>query len=128
MGMRVLKPHEPLCEVDLSKYAKETSLKRQLLADAHSYYFHGGEATMTAQWDVLELVATDLAQNYPEHFQLQRNGDAWRWQNALIGTIVAFRFGNPATLPCEPLDWIGRQLQEDLVLLSGDANASFIGG
>jgi len=128
MGMRVLKAHEPLCDVDLSRYKEETSLKQRLLTEAHTYYFHGGEATMIAQWDVLELVATNLAQNYPEYFQLQREGDDWRWQNALAGVMTAFRLGDSTTLPCEPLDWIGRQVQEDLVLLSADTGATFVGG
>jgi dimethylamine monooxygenase subunit A len=128
MGMRVLKPHEPLCEVDLGRYQEEISLKQHLLTEAHTYYFQGGEATMTAQWDVLELVASNLAQNYPEHFGLQRESDSWRWQNALTEATTTFRFGDCATLPYDPLDWIGRQVQEDLVLLSGDASASFTGG
>jgi hypothetical protein len=128
MGMRVLKAHEPLCEVDLTRYKEETSLKQRLLTEAHSYYFHGGGETLTAQWDVLELAATNLAQHYSEHFQLQREGDAWRWENALTGMTAAFHFGDSATLPCEPLDWIGRQVQDDLVLLSADATATFVGG
>jgi hypothetical protein len=128
MGMRLLKPHEPLCEVDPSRYKAETSLKERLLVEDHSYYFHGGDATFTAQWDVLELVTTDLALHYPEHFQLQRVGDAWHWLNSLSGLTTTFHFGDPATLPCEPLDWIGRQAQDDLVLLSADATATFVGG
>src|SRR5690242_191584 len=83
MGMRVLKPHEPLCEVDLNRYQLEVALKQQLLTEAHSYYFHGGGSTMAAQWDVLELVANNLAQNYPQDFQLQREGDGWHWNNAI---------------------------------------------
>ena len=126
--MRVLKAGEPLCEVDLGSYKGDTSLKQRLLAEAHAYYFHGGDATITAQWDVLELVATNLAQNYPQHFQLQCEGDSWRWQNALTGVMTIFRFGDSATLACEPLDWIGRQVQEDLVLLSADTRSTFVGG
>jgi dimethylamine monooxygenase subunit A len=128
MGLRVLKPGEPLCEVERSRFAVETSLKERLLAEAHSYYFHGGAATLGAQWDVLELVAVNLAQSYPEHFQLERESDVWRWHNALTGATATFRFGNAATLPCEPLEWMGRQVQEDLVLLSADASATFVGG
>jgi len=128
MGMRVLKAHEPLCEVDLSRYQREISLKQQLLTEASSYYFHGGGPTMTAQWDVLELVVNDLAQHYPQHFQLQREGDAWHWHNQITGQSAAFWFGDSNSLPCEPVDWIGRQVQEDLVLLSPDASATFVGG
>ncbi|HTL57835.1 MAG TPA: DUF3445 domain-containing protein [Candidatus Limnocylindrales bacterium] len=128
MGMRVLRTHEPLCDLELSRYQLETSLKQSLLAEAHSYYFHGGSATITAQWDVLELVIKDLVQNYSNHFQLQREGDQWHWHNAILGQSAAFQFGDAHTLPLEPLDWIGRQVQEDLVLLSADASATFIGG
>jgi len=128
MGMRLLKRHEPLCEVDPGRYQEEISLKQRLLAEAHSYYFHGGDSTMTAQWDVLELVATHLARNYPEHFQLEREGDRLRWRNIFTGVMATFRFGDSTTLPSEPLDWIGRQVQEDLVVLSADASATFVGG
>jgi dimethylamine monooxygenase subunit A len=128
IGMRVLKAYEPLCEVELSRYKEEISLKQRLLTEDPCYYFHGGSATMTAQWDVLELVAKNLAQDYPEHFQLQREGEVWRWRNALTDITATFRFGDPATLPCEPLDWIGRQVQEDLVLLSADPDSTFVGG
>jgi len=128
MGMRVLKPHEPLCEVDLSRYQLEVSLKQQLLAEAHAYYFHGGDSTITAQWDVLELVTDNLALHYPQHFELRKEGDDWHWHNTLTDESTPFRFGDLNTLACEPLDWIGRQVQEDLVLLSPDASATFVGG
>jgi hypothetical protein len=128
MGMRMLKPHEPLCEVDPNTYAYETALKQRLLTEDHNFYFKGGAATMNAQWDVLELVMKNLAQVYPEQFRLRHEGDAWCWQNILLARESSFRFGDPGTLPDEPLDWIGRHVQEDLVVLSDDATVTFIGG
>lgn len=128
MGMRVLKEREPLCEVDSSSYERDTLLKQRLLTEDHSYYFHGGEATMTAQWDVLELVAASLAQNYPEYFSLRCDGNKWFWKNVPACQEVTIHFGDCSSLPCEPLDWIGRQVQEDLVLLSPDNSAVFVGG
>ena len=128
MGMRLLKGDEPLCDLDLDRYQSELELKRRLLSEAHSYYFHGGPPTMAAQWDVLELVAASLARDYPKHFQLQRVGDTWTWRNALNDGAATFDFGDSASLPNEPLDWIGRQVQEDLVLLSVDAEVRFVGG
>jgi dimethylamine monooxygenase subunit A len=128
MGMRVLKAPEPFCDVDLRRYTEETALKQRLLAEEHSYYFRGGDTTLSAQWDVLELVATHLALSYPAHFHLQREGDAWRWHNALTSQTAVFDFNAPSALPYEPLDWIGRQVQEDLVLLSSDASTTFVGG
>jgi hypothetical protein len=128
MGMRVLKAHEALCEVDLSQYQEERLLKQDLLAGDHSYYFSGGDATMTAQWDVLELVTTSLLQSYPNCFRLQCQGDRWSWSNLLSHETTELVFGDPASLPYEPLDWIGRQVQEDLVLLRDDPSATFAGG
>src|SRR5215831_13084690 len=89
MGMRVLNAEESLCDVDPTRYHQEISLKRGLLTEAHSYYFHGGPETLTAQWDVVDLVATDLARSYPQHFQLQRDGDDWRWRNELTGQTAS---------------------------------------
>src|SRR5262249_40151888 len=48
--------------------------------------------------------------------------------NMITCQSVAFRFGDSNRLPSEPVDWIGRQVQEDLVLLSSDASATFVGG
>jgi hypothetical protein len=128
MGMRLLKPGEPLCDLEKARYHEDVSLKRRLLHEDLNYYFHGGDATMPAQWDVLELVATDLARMYPDFFAWRVEGDTRHWGNALTGESISFRWNDPATLPFEPLDWIGRQIQEDLVLLNSDANAVFIGG
>jgi hypothetical protein len=128
MGMRVLKASEPLCDLDLTKFQEEIALKERLLSNDHPYYFQGGADTIAAQWEVLELVALDLARHHPEHFQLQRSDENWRWQNHLTGRTTDFRFGDCATLPMEPLDWIGRQAQEDFVLLSDDDGAAFVGG
>ena len=47
-------------------------------------------------------------------------GARWRWTNRLLGTETAFTMGDPATLPLPPLDWVGRQVQEDLCLMDGN--------
>lgn len=72
---------------------------------------------MPAQWDVLELIATSLARDYPEHFGLERNGARWHWTNRPLGIDDEFTFGDVATLPCEPLEYIARQAQGDWCLL-----------
>lgn len=72
---------------------------------------------MPAQWDVLELIATSLSRDYPEHFHLARDGVRWRWTNRPLGIDERFTFGDPATLPCEPLEYIARQAQGDWCLL-----------
>jgi dimethylamine monooxygenase subunit A len=72
---------------------------------------------MPAQWDVLELITTSLSRDYPEHFHLHRDGSRWRWTNQPLGIEDEFTFGDPATLPCEPLEYITRQAQGDWCVL-----------
>jgi hypothetical protein len=69
------------------------------------------------QWDVLELIMEHYAADYPEHFSLTRDGDLWTWENRLLGLRDTFTFGDPRTLPREPLDYIARQAQGDWVAL-----------
>jgi len=128
MGARALRPHEPLFDIDPERYLIEVALKTQQLGAAHADYFRGGADLMQAQWDVLELVLTDLSTHHPEHFRLDRHGDEWHWHNTLLGIDTRFHFGDAASLPYEPLDWAGRQVQEDLVLLASDSDATFVGG
>jgi len=71
---------------------------------------------MLAQWDALELIMTSLARDYPEHFTLERNGDDWLWINRPLKIENKFRFGDAATLPYEPMEYITRQCQGDFTL------------
>ncbi len=91
-------------------------------------YYRGGPELLAAQWEVLGLVLNDLAEHYPEHFGLERRGEVVVWRNSLLHETQTFTYGDSATLPLEPLDWAGRQVQEDLVLVSADAEAAFVGG
>ncbi len=72
---------------------------------------------LPAQWDVLELIMTSLARDYPEHFRLLRSGHKWRWSNIPLGIEHEFTFGDATTLPYEPLEYITRQTQGDWCLL-----------
>ena len=128
MGGRTLLKDEALFDIDLPHYAAEVALKRELLAASPHEYFSGGTELLDAQWGVVELALTDLSEHYPESFRLERDGHNWRWHNLLLGEEQAFIRGDAASLPLEPLDWVGRQLQEDLVLVSADADAAFVGG
>ncbi|HMN59624.1 MAG TPA: DUF3445 domain-containing protein [Anaerolinea sp.] len=128
MGARPLKAGEPLFEVDLPFYAGEVTLKRGLLEEDPAYYFCGGAGTLEAQWEALGLVLESLAADFPQHFNLAKDGDIWRWENRLLDECHSFCFGEAADLPCEPLDWAGRQAQEDLVLVGAEAGQRFVGG
>ncbi|MDP9940236.1 heme-dependent oxidative N-demethylase family protein [Ectopseudomonas alcaliphila] len=70
-----------------------------------------------AAWDTLGLLMEHLASDYPEHFQLQRNGDNWHWRNLALGIDQRFTYGDADSLPCAPLEYIGRQVQGDFALL-----------
>ncbi|MDG6398818.1 DUF3445 domain-containing protein [Pseudomonas quasicaspiana] len=70
-----------------------------------------------AAWDMVQVLMEHLSEDYPQHFQLQRDGDAWHWQNLPMGIDQRFTFGDPASLPCEPLEYITRQLQGDFAVL-----------
>jgi hypothetical protein len=75
---------------------------------------------MLAQWDTLELLMENLSADYPEHFSLTKEGDdfgsRWTWTNRPLGIEQSFIFGDAATLPCEPFEYITRQAQGDFAI------------
>lgn len=108
-----------LIEVD-EHYRSEIVLKRQLLNEWPQYYFQAFPDSEMAQWDVAALVLDTLSRHYPDYFSLQQVGNDFVWQNKLLNEEQSFTMGHSATLPLAPLDWVGRQVQEDLLVLSGD--------
>jgi dimethylamine monooxygenase subunit A len=72
---------------------------------------------MTAQWDALEMLMECLSGDYPELFSLSKDGDRWTWTNRPLGLEQSFTFGDAATLPCDPFEYITRQVQGDFAIL-----------
>lgn len=70
-----------------------------------------------AQWDMVELVMDSLSQDYPELFQLTKRGDNWHWINKPLGLEQEFVFGDEASLPMQPFEYISRQVQGDWIIL-----------
>jgi hypothetical protein len=70
-----------------------------------------------AGWDLVELLMTSMAGSYPEHFTLHRDGDRWHWINRPLGIDDRFTFGDLATLPYGPMEYITRQAQGDFCIL-----------
>ncbi|QGF24050.1 heme-dependent oxidative N-demethylase family protein [Raineyella fluvialis] len=70
-----------------------------------------------AAWDTMLTLMRELAQAYPADFTLHREGKRWHWHNARLGISAEFVYGDASTLPDEPLRFISRQVQEDIVLL-----------
>lgn len=72
---------------------------------------------ISAEWDLLELLMVSMAEHYPEHFSLQCDGNNWRWINRPLAIDQHFVFGDAATLPYGPMEYICRQCQGDFALL-----------
>jgi hypothetical protein len=118
MGTSPLK--DGLCVEKDEHYLHEISIKRKLLSGDHAYYYRSSSATAQAQWEAVEKVLNNLVKSDPQNFVLQRSGEHWTWENKLLDEKVSFLFGDATTLPNEPLDWAGRQVQEDLVIMGAD--------
>jgi hypothetical protein len=70
-----------------------------------------------AGWDLLELIMVSKARDYPDLFELHRNGDRWHWINRPLEIEQKFVFMDETTLPCGPMEYITRQAQGDFALL-----------
>jgi len=120
MNMHALKD-DRLIEVDADRYRQELSEKEAILAGDYRYYCQLPSGTEAMQWEAIEVLLPAMARHYPEHFGLAIEGDRWRWTNHLMGVTTPLRFGDAMTLPLPPVDWLGRQVQEDLCLMDGGA-------
>ena len=116
----------PLVEVDPAAYASELDLKDQILARDEGTYFQCPPDALPLAWETLTILLQDMARHNPEHFSLRVEPDRWRWENRLLGQSIDFVPGRPETLPRQPLDWIGRQVQEDLVLMGTEATGAMV--
>lgn len=74
-------------------------------------------ALPAAEWDTLRYLMRRLSGEYPAHFRYRETGGEARWENRLLGVRAGFTPGDSGSLPCGPLEFIGRQVVEDLVLL-----------
>jgi hypothetical protein len=81
-----------------------------------------------AEWDTLELLMNNLAQDYPALFSLTKIGNQWRWINRPLHLDQTFTFGNPDTLPLPPFEYITRQVQGDFTLQDQRDNNLFMDG
>ena len=70
-----------------------------------------------AGWDLLELIMISKSEDYPELFELHRDGSRWRWINRPMQIDDSFVFMDNSTLPYPPMEYITRQAQGDFCLL-----------
>ncbi|GCE11116.1 heme-dependent oxidative N-demethylase family protein [Tengunoibacter tsumagoiensis] len=118
MGVQALDPRL-LIEIDEEQYQSELALKNLLLTEEPAHYFYEQPEMEESQWEVVEILLPILAERYPQHFQLERAGTDWHWRNHLQQQEWSFCLGAGRDLELAPLDWLGRQVQEDLLLVSG---------
>ena len=91
--------------------------ERELVLAAEPLRYQALPHMMSAQWDCLELIMVSLAHDYPEHFTLTRQSTRWHWVNRPLKIDQQFTFGDAASLPRQPLDYITRQAQGDFVVM-----------
>ena len=121
MTMGVQPLHDaPLIEVDPQTYAGDLALKYALLAGNHRFYFQAVPGTEEMQWEAVRFLLPEMARHYPHYFLLEIKEPDWHWHNSLLNAEYSFRCCDSSTLPEAPLDWLGRQVQEDLLLLDGN--------
>ncbi|WP_349410207.1 DUF3445 domain-containing protein [Pseudalkalibacillus sp. SCS-8] len=107
-------------------YKKEIMLKRKLLQQNHDRCFRSLPISLESQWEVLRLVLHQLAEAYPSHFSLSQNGKEFKFQNHLLEEEVQFVFRDNASIDLEPLDIVGRHVQEDLILMGDRSDGLFL--
>jgi hypothetical protein len=103
--------------IDVDEHYVAECRERALCLETTSHRYLALPHMAPAQWDVLELIMTSLARDYPNHFRLERRGSRWHWINRPLEIENSFTFGDPATLPREPLEYITRQAQGDWCVL-----------
>ncbi len=111
-------PLNPPIAIEVTEsYIEEMNLKRELLKKHPERCYYSEPHTMGAQWEALDLILHQLAKYYPETFKLVTNDDHWIFTNQQTGEKQSFTFGDQSTLNMEPLDFVGRHVQEDLILM-----------
>jgi hypothetical protein len=103
--------------IDIDEHYVAECRERALVLAEDPQRFQALPHMMSSQWDCLELIMESLARDYPQHFSLERRGSRWVWTNRPLGIHQSFTFGDPATLPQQPLEYVTRQAQGDWVVM-----------
>jgi hypothetical protein len=111
---------------DVDEHYVAECRERELVLAQDPLRFQALPHMMSSQWDCLELIMESFARDYPAHFALTKRGNEWHWVNRPLALEQSFTFGDPATLPREPLDYIARQAQGDFVVMDQRAGDLWI--
>ncbi|WP_242447685.1 heme-dependent oxidative N-demethylase family protein [Priestia endophytica] len=101
-----------------SEYLHEISEKRRILNNRKEQAFQSFSHSIDAQWEILELIVNEMTERFPSYFSIKKLDNMWTFYNHILKEEYSFVFGDSTTLPYEPLDFIGRHIQEDLVYLA----------
>ncbi|KAA9019517.1 heme-dependent oxidative N-demethylase family protein [Niallia endozanthoxylica] len=115
--LRKLDKNHQNCVVITPEYKKQIKRKRELLREQPEVRFQSYPHTMEMQWEVAEMLMNLAVDKYPEHFQLEKNGNHWTFHNNILNETESFIFGNAPSIELEPLDLIGRHFTTDFVLM-----------
>ncbi|MDY7564968.1 DUF3445 domain-containing protein [Pseudomonas sp. RTC3] len=102
---------------DIDEHYRSEMAERALVLDRDPTRYLVMPHMQEAAWDALQMFMEHLSADYPQWFELSCNGDRWHWRNKALDIDQAFTFGDASTLPCEPLEFITRQVQGDIALL-----------
>ncbi|MBE1285079.1 MAG: DUF3445 domain-containing protein [Rhodobacteraceae bacterium] len=108
-------PFEFAFDVD-EHYVSEMADRAKVLADDPLRCQSLPHMTL-AGWDLVEYIMEAKARDYPDLFELHKDGDRWRWINKPLGIDDTFTFLDESTLPYGPMEYITRQTQGDFALL-----------
>lgn len=111
---------ESLIQVEPDSYHAQLAVKQDILMTDAPYYFQCPPPADALAWEALETLLPDMTRALPQFFVLDQMNHSWVWTNKLLGAATQFTPGNAASLPRAPLDWLGRQVQEDLMLLDSE--------
>ncbi|BAX92169.1 heme-dependent oxidative N-demethylase family protein [Mycobacterium shigaense] len=105
--------------VDLggAEYPSIMADRRRILdADPHRVKIRPGMEL--ACWDVLLYYLRDLSYSYPDMMHLaEDSNNEFHWRNHILGTDQSFELGREDSLPNGPLDFLAREIPDDLLLV-----------
>ncbi|WP_439030849.1 heme-dependent oxidative N-demethylase family protein [Gordonia terrae] len=97
----------------------EIMAERRRILDADPSRVRVRTGMELACWDLLIYYLRDLDRAYPDVMHLAEDGDGrFRWRNDLLGTDQAFVLGDPRTLPYGPMEFLAREVPDDLLLVT----------
>lgn len=70
-----------------------------------------------AVWDAILFLLPEMASDNPTVMSWERDGDKVHWRNDLLNMDIEFTLGDDESLPTSPLDFLGSQIQDDIVFL-----------